>query len=79
MPLRTHLHNGPPPHIKMIFCVVLQACNILQLPRWTISKFVQRIHIYDFTFCQKCDHGLSSQFAEKLNHDIQVGMISVED
>lgn len=58
MPLHTHLHNGPPPHIKIIFCVVLQACNILQLPRWTIFKFAKRVFIYNDTFCHKSDHEL---------------------
>ena len=64
MPLHSHLHNGPPPHIKMIFCLVLQACNILQLPRWTIFKFAQHTFIYDDTFCNKCDHAMGSQIAE---------------
>ena len=58
MPLHTHLHNGPPPHIKIIFCVVLQACNILQLPTWTIFKFAKHVFIYDDTFCHKSDHEL---------------------
>ena len=53
MPLHTHLHNGPPPHIKMIFCVVLQACNILQLPRWTIFKFAKRVFITTTHFATK--------------------------